>query len=190
MDLAQPEALDRLADLLANGAAVRVVVTGDSMRPFLRGGETVTLRRVNPAAIRCGDLVLCRQTSGKLLLHRVVRILRGRGLPARFQTQGDALWTLDEPVTSEQALGRVAAVERDGAFVDLTATRWLIYGCCIVVFQRLRRRAQLARSRGRRTNRAFDHQDLTESVCPSQHPVLNWPGCLSRCRTFAPGKSC
>jgi signal peptidase I len=154
MDLAHPEALDLLADLLANGAAVRFVVTGDSMRPFLCGGETVTLRRVNPAEIRCGNLVLCRQTGGKLLLHRVVRILRGRGLPVRIETQGDALWTPDEPVTSEQVLGRVAAIERDGAFVDLTATRWRIYGRCIAAFQRLRRRAQPARAFVRRRLRA------------------------------------
>jgi hypothetical protein len=113
MDLANPLALGLLVDLLAGQGSACFTVTGDSMRPFLAGSETVTLRRVRPAAIRWGDLLLCRQAEqagGQLLLHRVVAVQRRRGLPALIQTQGDALWTPDEPVTESQVLGRVFAV--------------------------------------------------------------------------------
>jgi signal peptidase I len=126
MDLAQPEALDLLADLPANGAAVRVVVTGDSMRPFLRGGETVTLQRVNPAEIRCGDLALCQHAGGRLLLHRVVRIRRRDDGTVRIETQGDALRTPDEPVPESQVLGRGSEVARTRRSAELISldTRW------------------------------------------------------------------
>jgi signal peptidase I len=122
MDLAQPEALDLLTHLLSRNTAVRFTVTGDSMRPFLAGGETVLLRRVLPAEIRRGDLLLCRQAGqagGRLLLHRVVRIRRRTGLPALIQTQGDALRTPDAPVPESQVVGRVSAVARTRAPAEM-----------------------------------------------------------------------
>jgi signal peptidase I len=113
MDLAQPEATELLVDLLAMGATARFTVTGGSMRPFLRSGETVELRTVRPSDIRRGDIVLCRRPGEQgrgLLLHRVVAIRRRAGLPSLIQTQGDALWAPDEPVAERDVLGRVCAV--------------------------------------------------------------------------------
>jgi signal peptidase I len=110
LDLNHPAALSLLTDLLAGEVSIRLIVTGRSMRPFLRGGEAVLLRRVRTAEIRRGDLLLFRQNSGGLLLHRVVAIRRRPGLQALIQTQGDALWAPDEPVIESQVLGRVSAV--------------------------------------------------------------------------------
>ncbi|MBK8046769.1 MAG: hypothetical protein IPK16_06380 [Anaerolineales bacterium] len=113
MNLADPAATQILVDLLAAGLSAQFVVTGASMRPFLAGGETVTLRRVHPAELRCGDLVLCRQrglAGSRLLLHRVVHIRRQPGQPLVVQTQGDACRAPDPPVTEDAVLGRVSSV--------------------------------------------------------------------------------
>jgi signal peptidase I len=115
MDLAHPGALALLQDLLAGKVMAQFTVTGQSMRPFLVGGESVLLRRVALGEIRRGDLLLFRQGEqggGRLLLHRVVSIRR-RGQPALIQTQGDALWAPDEPVGGDQVLGRVCVILPD-----------------------------------------------------------------------------
>jgi signal peptidase len=118
MNLADPVATSILVELLATGRAAQFVVTGASMRPFLRGGETIVVRRTSPDQIRLGDLLLYRRETagaGQLLLHRVVAVRRRPGLPALIQTHGDALWAPDEPVAEAQVLGRVCAVQRGPA---------------------------------------------------------------------------
>jgi signal peptidase I len=164
MDLAHPAALSLLTDLLAGDAATRFTVTGASMRPFLAGGESVILRRVRPGEIRHGDLLLFRQSEragGRLLLHRVVVIRRRSGLPATIRTQGDALWTPDEPVAEDQVLGRVCAVEdrAPGAEpLDLEARSQRVRALLIVSRQRALRRVRQARA-------AFGrHQPTVETV--------------------------
>jgi signal peptidase I len=114
IDLAAPEATQLLADLLAADQDVRFAVTGDSMRPFLTGGDIVTLRRAHASDIRLGALLLFRrqgQDGGRLLLHRVVSIQRVRSVPTVIQTQGDALLTPDAHIVLDDVLGRVSLIE-------------------------------------------------------------------------------
>jgi len=109
MDLARPEAMQLLADLLHDGVAISLRVTGASMRPFLAGGEVVTIEPVAPPAVRTGDVILTRGPAGQVLLHRVARI-RPPGAAQRaptFQTWGDALACPDPPVPGEAILGRL-----------------------------------------------------------------------------------
>ena len=163
MDLSHPEGIRLLADLLAGGAAVRFTVTGDSMRPFLRGGETVELRPVPPGRIRLGDLLLfcpvehegAHEEGARLMLHRVIRIRRGAGRPALIQTQGDALWAPDAPVEVERVLARVCAVERassDGSNrrSDLGGFPWQAVGRLVVLRQVVCWRARRAFAWARR----------------------------------------
>jgi len=170
MDLSNPDGIRLLAELLAGGAAVRFTVTGASMRPFLAGGETVELRPVPPDRIRPGDLVLFRPSrpeaaytpvgvlpaeGPQLMLHRVIRIRRGAGLPALIQTQGDALWAPDDPVEEEQVLARVCAVERAGSdgssrWSDLGGFPWQAVGRLVVLRQGICWRARRAFAWARR----------------------------------------
>jgi hypothetical protein len=94
------------ASLLRSGLAVRLPVSGWSMRPLLRA---VGVIRVVPSAWppRLGEVILYRLANGRLVVHRVVR----RALD-RVWTKGDACVTEDGPVAAAQFLGRVAAIER------------------------------------------------------------------------------
>jgi len=153
MDLAYPDASLLLADLLARDAEVRFAVTGQSMRPFLSGGETVIVRVVRPAEIRRGDLLLLRQTEhqgGRLLLHRVVGIRRRKGLPTWIQTQGDALCAPDEAVAETQVLGRVSTVSTGAPVAaprSLDSKRERIRAFWIAVCQRVLWRFRAASAR-------------------------------------------
>ncbi|MBN1268461.1 MAG: S24/S26 family peptidase [Kiritimatiellae bacterium] len=102
-----------LADLLGNGTAVRIRVTGRSMAPFLRGGEVLTVRPVEPSLLRVGDLVMFgRGGPGEALVHRVVLAGRDRDGSVRLRTKGDGLRGLDEPVAGCRVLGKVCVIER------------------------------------------------------------------------------
>ena len=105
--------LPLLTELFARGADVRIRVTGASMRPFLRGGEILTLRRPDVGGLRRGDLVLFADRDGLPVLHRVVR-KRVSGSGVVLRTLGDGLTGLDGLLPEHRGLARVCAVERPG----------------------------------------------------------------------------
>ena len=118
-----------VADILEGGATVRLKVTGRSMWPLVPSGARVVVRPVDPMALRIGDMLLFRNTLGASVLHRIVRIDRDPDYGRVLRTKGDALGAFDEPVTSDQVLGRAVRIERPlwrGRcwITDLDTPRW------------------------------------------------------------------
>jgi signal peptidase I len=106
-----PAAPAFFADILNRGLSLRIRATGRSMVPFLRGGEIVTIKKVPCASLRIGDLIFFKNRESSLLLHRIVKKQRtGNGLV--FQTKGDAVSGVDDPVREHKILGRVCTIER------------------------------------------------------------------------------
>lgn len=101
--------------LRARGFA-RLRVHGSSMRPWLRGGEVVEVRRVTPAEVRRGDVVAFVR-SGGLFVHRVIGKRHGEH-GTLLITKGDAFPDADAPVREDELLGRVACVARAGGAVS------------------------------------------------------------------------
>lgn len=83
-------------------------VHGVSMRPLLRGGDVLTVQRTEMLHIRRGDVVVFSRAGG-MFAHRVIG-----NQEQVLITKGDAFPEADKPVTSDELLGRVTAVERGG----------------------------------------------------------------------------
>lgn len=98
-------------DILNRGLRLRTRVTGASMTPFLRGGEILTLRKVGSSSLRKGDLIFFKDRRGFPVLHRIVRKGRRNDMPI-FQTKGDALLCMDNPVFGDDVLGKVSGIEK------------------------------------------------------------------------------
>jgi signal peptidase I len=109
--ISEPEKWRLFEDILKNGSALRVKVTGRSMTPFLRGGEILTLKKADCSSLKRGDLILFRNTAGYSILHRIVRVKLGRNGATSFQTKGDALIAFDDPVQENEILGKVCRIE-------------------------------------------------------------------------------
>ncbi len=95
-----------------------VEMSGYSMHPFLRPGDRLLVRRVEPGSLRRGDVVVLANGPGSLVAHRLLRVLPdGRGI-----TKGDALLRPDPaPVDLRAAAGRVEAVIRRGRIIPVAA---------------------------------------------------------------------
>lgn len=106
---------DRLRVLLnaqaKTGRPFRLSVEGVSMRPLLREGDVILACR--EAAYAVGDIVVFHYVDGSLLVHRVVRTRDGV-----YTCKGDNALRM-ELVLARQIVGRVYAVERDGAVSPL-----------------------------------------------------------------------
>lgn len=114
-----------LEDILNKELYLRVKVTGRSMSPFLVGGEFLTIKKVPCSSLQTGDLIFFKIQDGSPLLHRIVK-KRSRGDMFVFQTKGDAMSTMDEPVRDRDILGKVCRIERSnsGKHVDMETPAW------------------------------------------------------------------
>jgi len=113
LGLAGPEFAELTTALLDAGHALRFRARGASMSPFIRDGDVIEVRPIKATAIRCGDVILCRRGSGRVVVHRVIRVSRKHGR-ITLVTKGDALACPDGFIPPEQVLGQVVAIQRNG----------------------------------------------------------------------------
>lgn len=110
---------DLSADLLNRGYSVRFRANGRSMHPTIKEGEAITIKPVASSDVKRGDIVLYRHHTG-VIAHRVIAIEETKPDDSLvFVLRGDASGTCDKPVGSEQILGKVVCVARNGRWVAL-----------------------------------------------------------------------
>ena len=114
--------LDAAAGLLADGAkAVAVPIKGDSMRPFLKEGDTVYLSPIASPPKR-GQIVLYRRTGGRYILHRIFS--KNGGV---YTMLGDAQLIPERGILSSQIIGCVSAADRRGRRITPSSPVWLFF---------------------------------------------------------------
>ena len=138
-DLRNPRYLGLVRSLLARGIMVRIEVTGLSMRPFLRGGERVTIAPSSPAQVRSGDLVFFLDGHDLPVLHRIVSRKNAAAGPV-FVARGDGVAQRDEPFAPDRILGKAIRVEWPGrpGSIDLQSPAWRVINTLLVLIYRLR----------------------------------------------------
>jgi signal peptidase I len=97
--------------LLQRGRRAVIRVSSSSMLPTLRAGDRVTIEGIEPARLRCGDIVVYESPLAGLVVHRLLWKVPPFSEPRGVYTKGDALPYLDRPSPARGVLGRVIAVE-------------------------------------------------------------------------------
>lgn len=109
-----------LSASLQAGLRVRLLVNGSSMLPLARTHDAVWVEWCDPARLRRGDIIVVRYRD-ELLTHRLIAV-DAHG----WHTKGDNCRSIDPPTDRQAIVGYVAAVERDGALIDLRCTKWTL----------------------------------------------------------------
>ena len=108
-------------ELLHQGHQIKFKAPGDSMYTTICDGDLITVEPIKPAAVIVGDIVLYHHENG-VVAHRVVNIQAPQSsVPSTqhlFLLRGDAAINDDAPVSSEQILGKVVSIERNGRRID------------------------------------------------------------------------
>lgn len=110
-----------IQEMLKEGKEIPLLITGNSMSPFLiHERDKVLLKQVNPPFHK-GDIVFYRRKSGKYVLHRI-RFVRhkkqeDKTVKREYYTIGDAQKTTEGPLLEEQIFGVVTAVCRKGKWL-------------------------------------------------------------------------
>lgn len=106
----EPELLmEHLPQLLDEAEFVPLLISGNSMAPFLRHGrDTVYLSKVTEPP-KQGDMILYRRDSGTYALHRIYRQKNGT-----YDLVGDGQIVIESGIQSRQILAVVKTVRRKG----------------------------------------------------------------------------
>lgn len=108
-----------LLDLLDYTDTVPLVISGNSMSPFLiHERDTVFLSKIK-APLKKGDMILYRRDTGAYILHR---ICKAEG--AVFSLVGDAQTLVERGIRRDQVLAIVSAVRRKGKILKPGSFWW------------------------------------------------------------------
>lgn len=121
--VADPEqVMEPLLGLLEETDAVPLVISGNSMSPFLvHGRDTVYLSKPEEN-LRRGDMLLYRRRNGAYVLHRVYRVDGDC-----FTLVGDAQTVLEPGICRDQILARVTAVRWKGKLLRSGSFLWALF---------------------------------------------------------------
>lgn len=113
------ELVEKLPALLEYMDAVPLVISGNSMAPFLiHGRDTVYLSKVT-RPLKRGDMVFYRRRNGQCVLHRICCVEQGS-----YALVGDAQRIIEYGITREQILAVVTAVRRRGKLLKPGCFWW------------------------------------------------------------------
>lgn len=120
--IASQELMPQLLQLLQEAQFVPLVISGNSMSPFLRHGrDTVYLSRVTKPPKR-GDMVLYRRENGSYILHRIYCCRDGL-----YDMVGDGQCSLEPDIRPDQILAVVTAVRRKGKLLKKGSVLWKFF---------------------------------------------------------------
>jgi len=106
-DQPAPEAVDSVLRSLDSHDILTLKVQGDCMWPSIGTGETVHIRRRK--ILLPGDILLQRNHSGHLTLHRLLGTYRRAG-KWHYITRADRAHSADAAVGEERMIGKVSGV--------------------------------------------------------------------------------
>lgn len=101
------------------------------MWPFLRCGEQVIVKAIPTQDLGVGDIILY-VAQQQLVCHRLIRrgVINGK---RGFYVRGDNSTSSPELIDEKSISGKVVAVVKNSAMIDLTRLRWRLMGRIIVI---------------------------------------------------------
>lgn len=123
----EPEVLiEHLLELLETADAVPLLISGNSMVPFMvHGRDTVFLSKVS-RKLKKGDMILYRRDNGIYVLHRICKVQNVKQQPV-YSLIGDAQTIVEPHISNEQILAIVTAVERKGKLLKERSFIWFFF---------------------------------------------------------------
>lgn len=99
---------DISANLLEDGFDVRISTLGLSMFPLIATGDRIIITPQKNLDI--GDLIVFARED-TAVCHRIASVFARDGI-GYYRTRGDNCSAFDEPITSDQVIGKVIRIER------------------------------------------------------------------------------
>lgn len=103
------EYLSILREITEQGKTVHVLITGNSMSPFLIHLRDQIYFRKPDRRLKKGDIVFYQRDNGQFIMHRICKVNE-----TGYYMVGDAQTDIEGPLREEQIFGLVVSVRRKG----------------------------------------------------------------------------
>lgn len=101
--------LDVLRELTEEGKSVSLVVSGNSMSPYLIHGRDQVFFEKPKESLKRGDIVFYQRENGQYIMHRICKVRQ-----SGYYMVGDAQTEREGPIAENQIFGVVTKVRRKG----------------------------------------------------------------------------
>ena len=111
--------LSFLKEMIEQNTDVSIVISGNSMSPFLvNHRDVIYLSKIN-RKLKKGDLVLYQRLSGQYVVHRIVKVKK-----SGYYLAGDNQIAIEGPILDKQIFGLVTKVKRKGKWIEAGNFWW------------------------------------------------------------------
>ena len=100
------EYMEMIRALLEDGQEVSMIVTGNSMRPFLKHGRDKICMKKTDRKLRKGDIVFYRRENGQYVMHRILKCG-----DQSYTLLGDGQIVPESGIRQEQIFARITKVQ-------------------------------------------------------------------------------
>lgn len=114
--------MERILAVMETGAAAPLVISGNSMSPFLVHGRDTVFLTPPPESLKTGDMIFYRRDSGAYVLHRICAVEADA-----YCLIGDAQREKEHGIRRDQILGLVTAVRRKGKLLKKGSFWWTFF---------------------------------------------------------------
>ncbi len=111
--------ISALRELTEAGKEVPLLISGNSMAPFLIHERDTIFFRKPERRLKKGDIVFFQRRDGTFVLHRIYRVR-----PEGFYIVGDAQTAVEGPVMENQIFAVVTKVRRKGKLISCGDFWW------------------------------------------------------------------
>ena len=118
------EYMATLRELTEAGKEVSLLITGNSMVPFLVHERDYIYFKKPDRPLRRGDLVFYQRASGQYVMHRICRVTA-----EGFDIVGDGQSVIEHGVRREQIFGLITKVRRKGKLLTEGDFWWEFFRC-------------------------------------------------------------
>lgn len=114
--------MERILAVMETGTAAPLVISGNSMSPFLVHGRDTVYLTPPPNRLKKGDMILYRRASGSYVLHRICAVEGDT-----FCLIGDAQQEKEPGIRRDQVIALVTAVRRKGKLLKKGSFLWTFF---------------------------------------------------------------
>ena len=118
------EYMAMLRELVEEGKEVSLLITGNSMSPFLIHERDYIYLKKPDRPLRRGDMVFYRRKNGQYVMHRICRVTA-----EGFDIVGDGQSVIERGVRREQIFGLITRVRRKGKLLTEGNFWWEFFRC-------------------------------------------------------------
>jgi signal peptidase I len=105
---------------LQPGKKITFLVTSNSMKPLIEGGDSVIVQVIQCDEVKPGDVIVI-QRSDEFMTHRAIKLHENGWI-----TKGDSNLTIDPVVPFHDIIGQVKVVRKNRNHIDLDDRKWRI----------------------------------------------------------------